>query len=147
MYRYQGARTRRGTDGTPPADGLNPLVRQWLVMATMAPSVHNTQPWLFQPHGGDIDVYADRTRQLSVIDPSARELFISVGAAVFTLRLAMLASGRVPVQRLLPVPALADLTARVRPGQRGIRSPTAAVRRAPVGRAALPAGTYDPHRA
>jgi hypothetical protein len=30
----------------------------------MAPSVHNTQPWLFQPHGLDIDVYADRTRHL-----------------------------------------------------------------------------------
>lgn len=118
---------RRGTHGSSPTGGPDPLLRQWLTTAAMAPSVHNTQPWLFQPHGDEIDVYVDRTRQLRVIDPSARELFISVGAAVFTLRLAMLASGRLPVQRLLPLPAVADLAARVRPGLSGVQSATAAI--------------------
>lgn len=103
------------------------VVHQWLTTAATAPSLHNSQPWLFGIRGGGIDVYADRTRQMPVVDPSARELMLSLGAAVFTLRVAMLASGRTPELRLLPVPGMADLVARVRPGQSGTGSPTATV--------------------
>ncbi|MEJ3748938.1 hypothetical protein WEI85_37420 [Actinomycetes bacterium KLBMP 9797] len=84
--------------------------------ATRAPSIHNTQPWWFQTRGRDIDVYVDRARQLAVLDPSGRQLLMSVGAAVFNLRLALLARGRIPVQRLLPDPARPDLVARVSAG-------------------------------
>jgi hypothetical protein len=87
-----------------------------LAAAVAAPSVHNTQPWLFRAHHGGIDVYADRDRQLTVIDPTGRELVISVGAAVFNLRLAMLRQGRTPELQVRPEPGTPDLLARVVPG-------------------------------
>jgi nitroreductase len=87
-----------------------------LEAAIAAPSVHNTQPWRFRLAGGTVDVLADRSRRLDVLDPHGRELFISVGAAVFNLRAAMLAHGRVPMLRLLPDAAEPDLVARITVG-------------------------------
>jgi len=56
--------------------------------AVLAPSTHNTQPWKFALVPGGIEVYADYTRRMPVVDPGNRELLMSVGAAVFTLRVA-----------------------------------------------------------
>jgi nitroreductase len=56
--------------------------------ATLAPSTHNTQPWKFALVPGGIEVYADYSRRMPVVDPGNRELLMSVGAAVFTLRVA-----------------------------------------------------------
>lgn len=81
--------------------------------ATRAPSIHNTQPWRFQVGRRDIEVSVDRDRQLAALDPTGRQMFMSVGAAVFNLRLALLTHGRVPVQRLLPDPTRPDLVARI----------------------------------
>ena len=53
-----------------------------MVRATLAPSVHNTQPWRFVLRPGVLDVYADRSRQLAVLDPTGRQLHLSVGCAV-----------------------------------------------------------------
>jgi nitroreductase len=92
------------------------LLRECLRAAVAAPSIHNTQPWRFRVTPLGIDVLADRSRGLSVIDPSGRELFMSVGAAVLNLRVAMLAHGRQPVLRLLPEGPRSDLVARVTPG-------------------------------
>src|SRR5262249_39091739 len=50
------------------------------------------------------------------IDPRGREAWISVGAAILNLRLAMLAAGRVPMSRLLPDPREPTLAATVRVG-------------------------------
>jgi hypothetical protein len=72
--------------------------------AVAAPSVHNSQPWHFRISDGGIDVLADWSRRLDVIDPTGRELLISVGAAIFNLRLAMHHRGRVPIVRLSPDP-------------------------------------------
>jgi hypothetical protein len=79
-------------------------------------SVYNTQPWLFRVTEREIEVYADPARRLDVVDPRGRELLISVGAALFNLRVAMLADGRTPVVRLLPHGEDGDLVAQVRPG-------------------------------
>jgi hypothetical protein len=57
--------------------------------ATLAPSIHNTQPWQFRIRDNGIDVYADWRRRLDVIDPNGRQLIISVGAAIMNLRLAI----------------------------------------------------------
>ncbi|MBA3874573.1 MAG: nitroreductase, partial [Anaerolineae bacterium] len=51
----------------------------------LAPSLHNTQPWKFTVHDNEIRVLADRTRQLQVADPDARELYISLGCALENL--------------------------------------------------------------
>ncbi len=56
--------------------------------AILAPSTHNTQPWRFSLVPGGIEVYADYARRMPVVDPGNRELLMSLGAAVFTLRVA-----------------------------------------------------------
>ncbi len=61
--------------------------------AILAPSSHNTQPWLFRVSDGVIDLLADRTRALPVNDPDDRELTISCGCALMNLRVAAAASG------------------------------------------------------
>lgn len=91
--------------------------------AVAAPSLHNSQPWRFRIHDGGVDVYADWGRRLGVIDSSGRDLLISVGAAVFNLRVAMGQQGRVPVLQLWPDPAEPDLVARVTPGRAATPSP------------------------
>lgn len=61
--------------------------------AVLAPSGHNTQPWFFKIEEDVIELYADRTRTLPIVDPRNRELIISCGAALFYLRLAILHFG------------------------------------------------------
>jgi nitroreductase len=85
--------------------------------AVAAPSIHNSQPWRFRIRDGGIDVFADWGRQLQVIDPSGRELLISIGAAVFNVRVAMRQRARTPVLLWWPDPAEPDLVARVMPGR------------------------------
>jgi len=50
--------------------------------AVLAPSSHNTQPWLFKVGEQDLELVADRTRALPVVDPNDRALTISCGAAL-----------------------------------------------------------------
>jgi hypothetical protein len=56
--------------------------------AVLAPSTHNTQPWKFAIRESGVEVYADYTRRVPVADPDDRELFLSLGAAIFNLRVA-----------------------------------------------------------
>lgn len=57
--------------------------------ATLAPSAHNSQPWLFRVQPDEIDLYADLRRALPAVDPNNRELVISCGAALHNLVLAL----------------------------------------------------------
>jgi hypothetical protein len=81
--------------------------------ATLAPSLHNSQPWRFRISDGAVEVYADPSRRLDVLDPDGREMHVSVGAALFTLRLAIRRTGVMTRVQLLPDPAEPDLVARV----------------------------------
>jgi nitroreductase len=72
------------------------VLRECIRAAVAAPSVHNTQPWLFRLRGDGIDVLVDRDRQLRTLDPVGREMFLSVGAALFNLRVALRAHGFEP---------------------------------------------------
>lgn len=66
-----------------PANGtLEERIRFLIGYAALAPSGHNTQPWSFATGPDWVDVLADRTRALPVVDPHDRELAISCGAAV-----------------------------------------------------------------
>jgi hypothetical protein len=56
--------------------------------AVLAPSSHNTQPWMFRVTDTGVEVFADYSQRLSVIDPDDRELVMSVGAAITNLRVA-----------------------------------------------------------
>ncbi|MCW2776613.1 MAG: hypothetical protein JWN17_338 [Frankiales bacterium] len=62
---------------------------QVLRTAVRAPSVHNTQPWLFELRGDALHVRVDPDRQLPVEDPLGRELRLSCGAAVDHARLSV----------------------------------------------------------
>ncbi|MFI6925300.1 Acg family FMN-binding oxidoreductase [Nonomuraea spiralis] len=82
----------------------------------LAPSVHNTQPWTFAVTGEEIGLKADTARKLAVSDAAGRELLISCGAALFTMRTAMRCQGYEPVVRILPDPDRPGLLATIRPG-------------------------------
>ncbi len=88
-------------------------VRSLVQRAVLAPSSHNTQPWRFRMSASKIDLLADRTRALPVSDPLDRELTISCGAALMTLRVAIAASGQGTRVRLLPDAGDGDWLARV----------------------------------
>ncbi|MGR6917449.1 Acg family FMN-binding oxidoreductase [[Actinomadura] parvosata] len=87
-----------------------------LEAARWAPSVHNTQPWTFSVSGEEIALRADADRRLRVGDASGRELLISCGAALFTMRTSLRGHGYEPVVRVLPDPDRPSLLATVRPG-------------------------------
>ena len=124
--------------------------------ATAAPSLHNSQPWLFRIHESAVDVYADPSRRLRVLDPDGREQLISVGAAVFTLRLALQRAGYGSDVALFPSDD-ADLVARVRVTQaaavtRAVEALAAAIphrhtNRRPFARTPVPAEVLDDLRA
>jgi nitroreductase len=88
-------------------------LRECLVAATAAPSIHNTQPWLFRPRGQVVDVLVDRRRQLKTLDPDGREMFVSVGASLLNLRLAIRAHGHETRMSLMPDRDHPELVARV----------------------------------
>src|SRR5690606_15026240 len=73
----------------PRTGGPSEKLRHLLNYAVLAPSDHNTQPWRFRLAHGSVDVFADRSRALPVVDPADRELVISCGAALYQLRLAI----------------------------------------------------------
>ncbi|WP_127509059.1 Acg family FMN-binding oxidoreductase [Actinoplanes solisilvae] len=94
-----------------------PTLIRCIEAATLAPSLHNSQPWRFRVDGDSVDVYGDPGRRLEVLDPNGRELIISVGAALFTLRAAIRDAGWIPTVETFPDPDLTDLVARVRLGR------------------------------
>jgi nitroreductase len=87
--------------------------RAALKYAVLAPSSHNSQPWLFRVLRSGIELFADRSRALPVVDPRDRELVISCGAALFNLRAALRNFGCRELTVTLPDPAQPDLLARV----------------------------------
>jgi nitroreductase len=106
--------------------------------AALAPSIHNTQPWRFVTGGDQLDLYADRSRQLAVLDPTGRQLHVSCGGALEHARVAARSLGIDAGWELLPDPAdpdhLACLT--LRPG------PAASAAELAMAEAALKRHTY-----
>jgi nitroreductase len=89
------------------------IVRHVVATAVWAPSVHNTQPWRFTADGPQLSLHADASRRLTVADPDGREMMISCGAALFTVRLALRSLGYIPQARVLPDPGQPTLVAQV----------------------------------
>jgi nitroreductase len=80
-------------------------VRSALELASRAPSLNNSQPWRWRLAPSSVHLYADFDRQLTVVDPSGRELIISCGTLLHHVRVAFGSLGwRVRVNRL-PNPA------------------------------------------
>lgn len=73
-----------------PATGpIEAQLRFLLNYAILAPSKHNTQPWLFHVDQNRVELYADQTRVLSIVDANGRELIMSCGAALANLLVAL----------------------------------------------------------
>lgn len=90
------------------------LLRAMLKHSVLAPSGHNTQPWLFKLSSkNSLDLMADRTRALPVVDPYDRELTISCGAALDHLEVAASHYGQALKVFLSPNPSEPDVLARV----------------------------------
>ncbi|QDV88349.1 Acg family FMN-binding oxidoreductase [Planctomycetes bacterium TBK1r] len=81
--------------------------------AVMAPSGHNTQPWLFRLKPGQVELLADVSRACPVVDPCNRELTISCGAALFHLKLAIHCDSLATMVRILPPGNEENVIARV----------------------------------
>jgi len=71
---------------TPVAQSANisAEMRELVRYATLAASGHNTQPWTFTIAENAIDIHLDYARHLPALDPSDRELWVSLGAALLT---------------------------------------------------------------
>jgi hypothetical protein len=83
------------------------------VRASLAPSVHNTQPWRYAVSRGSLELYADQTRRLRVLDPRGRQLVISCGCALLNARVALAAAGYDAHVQRFPDTTRPDLLARV----------------------------------
>ena len=70
--------------------------------AVLAPSPHNTQPWIFGIRADAVDVYVDPARGTGTVDPYRREQHIGIGCALENLVLACGARGLLPELALLP---------------------------------------------
>lgn len=64
-----------------------------LSAASRAPSVANSQPWLWRINRVGLELFADANRRLVRVDPESRSLLLSCGAALHHLQVAMAAQG------------------------------------------------------
>lgn len=69
------------------------VLQRVLAAASRAPSLHNTQPWNWRLVGQNLELRADRSRQLSVADPDGHSLMVSCGAALALTELAFAVEG------------------------------------------------------
>jgi hypothetical protein len=107
------------------AAGGRDVARYAIEAAVWAPSICDTAPWWFGACSSGacadmadmmVSLHADVERRPVAADPGDREVLISCGAALCTLRLAVLRCGRDPQVSVLPDPDRPDLLAEVRLG-------------------------------
>lgn len=82
-----------------------------IAVARLAPSLHNAQPWSFRVRPNAVEVYADRSRALPVLDPDGRQLLLGIGAVTLAVRLALAELGYRVRTELLPDSGSPDLAA------------------------------------
>ena len=97
----------------PPAEQLASLIP----FAILAPSSHNSQPWLFRLKGETLELREDRRRPLPVVDPENRERVISCGAALGYLEIALHNFGYAVQVDICPDPAQPEMLARIALGK------------------------------
>jgi nitroreductase len=96
-----------------PSVASSEIAKEAVRIALAAPSSHNSQPWLFRFIPGGIELSADRTRALPVVDPEDRELVISCGAVLHHVEVALAALGEAFRVSLLPDDTDPDLLATI----------------------------------
>ncbi|WP_426503462.1 hypothetical protein ACPPVO_38340 [Dactylosporangium sp. McL0621] len=88
------------------------LVAEASVAALRAPSILNSQPWRWRLAGDHAELWADRSRQLTGLDPDGRLLLLSCGAALHHAVAALHAAGFEADVDRLPDADRPDLVAR-----------------------------------
>lgn len=68
-------------------------IREIIRYATLSPSPHNTQPWLFWVEGRTVRILPDYRRSQPHADPDDRDLFIGLGCLAETLVIAARGAG------------------------------------------------------
>ena len=69
------------------------ILKAAVQLACRAPSLHNSQPWQWVAEGAGLRLYVDPSRILSSTDKTGREAYISCGAVLDHLCVAMAAAG------------------------------------------------------
>jgi hypothetical protein len=79
----------------PARGGNSGLIADLVAFGVLAPSLHNTQPWVVSSASDDeISVAVDASRRLSAADPTGRQAGVSVGAFVTNVQAAGESFGR-----------------------------------------------------
>jgi nitroreductase len=84
-----------------------------LSLASLAPSVHNTQPWRWRVGAGSLHLYAEPGLQLPSTDPDGRDLILSCGIALHHCVVALAALGWQSKIHRLPNPDVPEHLAAV----------------------------------
>lgn len=92
-YDQQADQARRPLAQSAAQADIPMQMRELVRYATLAASGHNTQPWQFAIKANLIEIHPDLTRHLPAVDPSDRELWISLGCALENLLVAARADG------------------------------------------------------
>jgi nitroreductase len=82
-------------------------------LATLAPSIHNSQPWRWRIRDAGLELYLEHSRRLGITDPDRRLAILSCGAALHHAATALAAEGRRTDITRLPDPADPDHLARL----------------------------------
>lgn len=81
--------------GSPASSVVAPAIHAILYYASLAPSGHNAQPWNARVDSGELWIGTNQARWLPKVDPTNREVALSVGAFVENLVVAAPAYGYV----------------------------------------------------
>jgi nitroreductase len=84
------------------------VIRDAVMLASRAPSLHNSQPWRWVVEGARLQLWADPRRLMYATDRTGRELTLSCGAVLDHLRVAMAAAGWDSATERLPDPSEPD---------------------------------------
>jgi nitroreductase len=78
------------------------VIQEAVRLACRAPSLHNSQPWRWVVKGPTLHLYADLTQMMNSADPEGREIYLSCGAALDHLVVAMADVGWYTAVRRFP---------------------------------------------
>jgi hypothetical protein len=102
------------------------VLAQAAVFAGQAPSIHNSQPWLWRIDDDALDLMLDHRRLLHIADPHARFAILSCGAALHHARIDLAALGWHAVVARFPEHGAPDRLARLQLDGRAPVDPVAA---------------------
>lgn len=89
------------------------VLKNAVLLACRAPSVHNSQPWRWVAQDDALHLFVDRHRTVPGTDRSGRDAIISCGVVLDHLRVAMLAAGWDAVSQRFPNPSDSDQLASI----------------------------------